>query len=84
MKRFGGIEFLSRSNLTVYDLLDETLIQQLANINGRINQTIVTINATKLATLFRIHPPQASVTNRSLNDNLHIYIPVFFLSGLVQ
>ncbi|CAF0854184.1 unnamed protein product [Adineta ricciae] len=61
MKRFGGIEFLSRSNLTAYELLDETLIQQLANINGQINQTTVTIDATKLAKLFRIHPPQASI-----------------------
>ncbi|UJR30912.1 hypothetical protein I4U23_018422 [Adineta vaga] len=57
MKRFGGFEFLSRDGSISYDLFNETLIEQMNNL---INRTDSTIDATKLAPLFRIYPPQAS------------------------
>jgi hypothetical protein len=57
MKRFGGFEFLLRYMSTSLDLVNETLINQIASI---IDPSL-TIDASKIASLFRISPPQASV-----------------------
>ena len=61
MKRFGGIEFLLRYMPNSLDLLNETLIDQIVNATRTINQLPSTIDASRIASLFRIYPPQASV-----------------------
>lgn len=64
MKRFGGIEFLSSSSQNTINLIDETVIQRIKDLIIRYNQSTSTINTAKIASLFRISPPQASVFNK--------------------
>jgi len=58
MKRFGGFEFLLQYLSNSFDLINETLIQQIINITNQENQTI---DASKIASLLQIQPPQISV-----------------------
>jgi len=69
MKRFGGFEFLFEYISNSFDLVNETLIQQIINITNQANQTI---DASKIASLFRIYPPQVSV-NIHYNNLFTIY-----------
>jgi len=62
MKRFGGFEFLLQYLSNSFDFINETLIQQIIDITNQANQTI---DASKIASLFRIQPPQVSVNIRS-------------------
>ena len=55
MKRFGGMEFFLRYTSNSLDLVNETLINHLANLSS------TTIDASKIASFFRIHPPQVSI-----------------------
>jgi hypothetical protein len=59
MKRFGGLEFLAKSDLPSINLVNEPFIDQLRNL---LNQTDSSINISKIVDLFKIYPPQASVT----------------------
>ncbi|CAF1162270.1 unnamed protein product [Adineta steineri] len=62
MKRFGGFEFLLRYMPNDVQLVNERLINQIINITNPKNQSsLSTIDATKIAPLFRIFPPQASI-----------------------
>ncbi|UJR15712.1 hypothetical protein I4U23_002647 [Adineta vaga] len=61
MKRFGGFEFLSSSMSKSIDLVNETLLNQLINVTNGNNQSSTNIDSKKIASLFRIYPPQASV-----------------------
>jgi CheY-specific phosphatase CheX len=61
MKRFGGIDFLSNTNFDSFALLSETVIKQLTNLVTANNQTTLTIDPSKIAPLFTVQPPQASV-----------------------
>jgi hypothetical protein len=63
MKRFGGMEFLSQTDGNSYYLLNTTLIDQITNFINRINQSGTLIDSIKIASLFEINPPQASVRN---------------------
>jgi energy-coupling factor transporter ATP-binding protein EcfA2 len=67
MKRFGGFEFLLRYMSNSLDLVNETLIKQIINIINRTNQSSLMIDASKIASLFRIYPPQVSVNIYFLN-----------------
>ena len=58
MKRFGGLQFLSKSRWTTTELFNETTIDRIIQI---INQSSLNINPIKIASLFQIHPPQISV-----------------------
>jgi hypothetical protein len=55
MKRFGGMEFFLRYTTNSLDLVNETLISQIANLSSSM------IDASKIASFFRIQPPQVSV-----------------------
>jgi hypothetical protein len=59
MKRFGGIEFLPSNLSSEYNLISMSILQQIINLFGRTNQSM--FNVAKIAALFRINPPQASV-----------------------
>ncbi|CAF0829869.1 unnamed protein product [Rotaria sordida] len=61
MKRFGGFEFLLQSVSDSYDIINETLINQIINITDLTNQLLSMINSWKIAPLFRIFPPRVSV-----------------------
>lgn len=62
MKRFGGIEFFKGNPLNSADILNEKLLNQLVNITRGMNSTRTSeIDTTKIASLFRIHPAEASV-----------------------
>ena len=65
MKRFGGFEFPSIVNTDIITLFDENFFTRLSNIMNRTNQT-ETIDAAKVASLFEINPPQASVNKNKL------------------
>jgi energy-coupling factor transporter ATP-binding protein EcfA2 len=67
MKRFGGFEFLLQYMSDSIDLINETLIEQIINLT---NQTSSTIDASKIASLFRIYPPKVSVRNRLHFSNI--------------
>jgi hypothetical protein len=58
MKRFGGFEYLLQYISNSFYLINETLIEQIINIT---NQESSIIDASKIASLFQIHPPQVSV-----------------------
>jgi hypothetical protein len=62
MKRFGGWEFASGLNPNTTSLLNETFFNQLNNIIASTNQPVL-VDASKVATLFLINPPQVSVNN---------------------
>ncbi|CAF0889943.1 unnamed protein product [Didymodactylos carnosus] len=56
MKRFGGIEFLSKAlEENGINTINTSLINQLANMNN------IVVNEEKIAELFRIHQPQVAV-----------------------
>jgi hypothetical protein len=61
MKRFGGIQFLSLSNTNNMNILDETLISQLSNLITSVDSSVPIVDASKIAPLFQINQPQASV-----------------------
>ncbi len=63
MKRFGGIEFLSRDNPISFNLVNETFINQLNNLINQTNGQMSMADAAKVATLFQVYPPQVSVNN---------------------
>ena len=58
MKRFCGLEFLLRYMSNSFDLVNEKLINQIINIT---NRSPLAIDASKIASLFRMYPPQVSV-----------------------
>jgi hypothetical protein len=78
MKRFGGTEFLPYDSMNTRDLVDEQLIGLIMNITGRLRPTTSTIDATKIASLFRVHSPQVSVDTLFvfflLSDNISAII----------
>ena len=57
MKRFGGFEFRPSNNTATLELINETTLNQLNSLGN----AATFINATKVAALFRVYPPQASV-----------------------
>ncbi|CAF4021231.1 unnamed protein product [Rotaria sp. Silwood2] len=61
MERFGGFEFLLQSISNSYNLVNETLINQIINITDGKEQLLPMIDASKIASLFQIFPPQVSV-----------------------
>ena len=63
MKRFGGFEFFFHSISNSFDLFNETLVEQILNITHPNSSTI---DARKIASFFRIHPPQVAVIFSSL------------------
>jgi hypothetical protein len=65
MKRFGGLEFPSIVNTDVITLFNENFFTQLNNLMVRTNET-GTIDTAKVASLFQINPPQASVNNNKI------------------
>ncbi|CAF4578630.1 unnamed protein product [Rotaria socialis] len=58
MARFGGFEFQPNPILNSYDIVSETLINRILNIT---NQSSTENQASKIASLFRINPPQIAV-----------------------
>lgn len=60
MRRFGGLEFLSTTISNQLQIFNETMIEQIIRI---INQDSLNINPVKVASLFRIAPPQISVNS---------------------
>ena len=72
MKRFGGLEFLSTSVTDDLQIFNETMIEQMIRI---INQSSLNINPKKVASLFRITPPQISVNSLLLFSLSHFLIP---------
>jgi hypothetical protein len=80
MRRFGGIEFLQVNETTTLELIDETTINQLHSLSDRNDATAKTINATKVASLFRVHLPQASVSDWSFHFDTEnvISLPRYF------
>ena len=82
MKRFGGIEFVRRTNFNSFSPVNETLLIQLRNLLIRSNMSTGSFDPTKIASLFQIHPPQASVTIFHTSSYSYFILP--FISGLVQ
>ena len=71
MKRFGGTEFLARSQSDALQLFDETLIDQLINVTRGTNQSdSARIEAAKIAVLFELAPPQVSVSTQAIARDL--------------
>lgn len=65
MKRFGGIEFLPLRNTTMIQIVNESMINQLNTLGNRTNATADMVNAALVVPLFRVYPPQVSVTSSS-------------------
>lgn len=62
MKRFGGFEFIRRTNFDSFNPVNETVLIQLRNLLIRSNLSAGSFDPKKIASLFQINPPQASVT----------------------
>lgn len=61
MKRFGGFVFSPQTNTSSFDMLNETAINQIIQAINQTNPPATNIDVHKLATLFRVYPPQATV-----------------------
>jgi hypothetical protein len=79
MKRFGGIEFISKSDFTNINLVNETFIYLLRNL---INQMNPSIDPSKIAPLFQINPPQASVSI-FFTSHCHLFILSYSRFGII-
>ena len=80
MKRFGGFEFLTQYLPSHLTLVNENLINQLINLTNSTSASSQ-INASKIASLFRIYPPQVSVSVNSESETRRASISHL---GLVQ
>lgn len=70
MKRFGGITFFQSNTVNSFDVLSETLINQIVGLVNRTNPSLSTVNAAKVAALFRINPAQATVSVHQIRGKL--------------
>lgn len=80
MKRFGGFQFIRRTNFDSFNPVNETILTQLKNLLILTNLSSGSFNPKKIAPLFEIHPPHASVI--ILSHHCHFILSVH--SGLVQ
>lgn len=61
MKRFGGFEFLLQYLSAQFNLINDTLVEQLTNITNQANGLSTIIDSSKIVSLLQIQPPQVSV-----------------------